>query len=327
MNYQAADSMPWVASAQAQIRRSSAAGRLPHSLLLVSPAGLGVENLAEWMMAFALCEREGARPCGSCGSCVLLNADSHPDAHVVRLEEDAQQIKVDQVRALIEALVTKSYRGGYKVGLIIGAESLNVNGANAFLKTLEEPTANTMLIMTARPAHRLPATIASRCLKVALRMPERATAEGWLRARDPSVADWAPALALAGGAPLSALEFEPAKLGAFERDMRDAVRQLSAGAVDVTLLADQWVRSDALLCVTWLENWITTRLRDRLGGASSAKTAEPIGLPAALLKPKIQRLFRMLDAAREFKRLAQTGMNRQLALEALLFEARAALEG
>ena len=70
-----------------------------------------------------------------CASCRLLRADSHPDAHVVRLEEDAQQIKVDQVRELIESLTLKSYRGGYKVGVIEGAEALNANGANAFLKT------------------------------------------------------------------------------------------------------------------------------------------------------------------------------------------------
>ena len=73
--------------------------------------------------------------------------------------------------SLIESLTLKSYRGGYKVGVIEGAEALNANGANAFLKTLEEPTANTVLIMIARPSHRLPATIASRCLRLTLRPP------------------------------------------------------------------------------------------------------------------------------------------------------------
>jgi DNA polymerase-3 subunit delta' len=326
MNYTVAATLPWLGAVQEQIRRSKAAARLPHSLLLLSAAGLGVEHLAEWILAYALCESPVGQPCGACPSCALLNADSHPDAHVVRLEDDAQQIKVDQVRALIEALVTKSYRGGYKVGLIVGAESLNVNGANAFLKTLEEPTANTVLIMTARPAHRLPATIASRCLKVTVRMPDRAAAEHWLRERDPAVKNWAPALALAGGAPLLAQELQAAKLAEVEAGMQAAVRQLAAGAVDVTVLAEQWVRTDAVLCASWLENWITTRLRESLTAAPSTKTAEPIGLPAALLKPKIQRLFRLLDAVKQFKRLTQTGMNQQLALEALLLEGRAALE-
>ena len=97
--------------------------------------------------------------------------DNHPDWHVVRLEEDAQQIKVDQIRGLIESLSLSSYRGGYKVGIVEGAEALNANGANAFLKTLEEPTDRTLLVMIARPSHRLPATIASRCLRLHLRPP------------------------------------------------------------------------------------------------------------------------------------------------------------
>src|SRR6202035_930997 len=122
------------------------------------------------------------RPCGACSSCRLLRSDSHPDSYIVRLEEDARQIKVDQVRGLIESLSLKSYRGGYKVGVIEGAEALNANGANAFLKTLEEPTANTLLIMIARPSHRLPATIASRCLRLTLSTPPTEAAIAWLEA-------------------------------------------------------------------------------------------------------------------------------------------------
>ena len=136
MNLDAASSLPWLQPAQQRLRQATESRRLPHSLLVQSPAGLGAESLAEWAMAFALCESESPRPCGACASCQLLAADSHPDAHVVRLEEDTQQIKVDQVRELIDALALKSYRGGYKVGLILGAEALNLNGANAFLKTL-----------------------------------------------------------------------------------------------------------------------------------------------------------------------------------------------
>ena len=151
MDFLKADLLPWLAGAQGRIRQAAAAGRLPHSLLILSVPGLGAEHLARWTAAFALCESADGRPCGECPSCALLRADTHPDLARVLLEEDAQQIKVDQVRQLIDALTTKSYRGGHKVGMIEGAEALNVNGANAFLKTLEEPTQNTMLIMTASP--------------------------------------------------------------------------------------------------------------------------------------------------------------------------------
>src|ERR1700726_3390283 len=136
------------------MRAAFAAQGLPHSLLLLSTPGLGAEQLAHWITALALCESEDTVPCGLCASCRLLRADSHPDSYVVRLEQDAQQIKVDQVRGLIESLALKSYRGGYKVAVIEGAESLNVNSANAFLKTLEEPTPNTVSVLVARPSHR-----------------------------------------------------------------------------------------------------------------------------------------------------------------------------
>jgi DNA polymerase-3 subunit delta' len=336
VDFLSADTLPWLKSVQQRLRASLAANRLPHSLLLLSAPGLGAEQLANWIAALTLCESPGVRPCGVCASCQLLRSDSHPDSYLVRLEEDAQQIKVDQVRGLIESLSLKSYRGGYKVGVIEGAEALNANGANAFLKTLEEPTANTVLIMIARPSHRLPATIASRCLRLMLVPPPAEVAIAWLEAHakanprstesaPPAAHSWDAALGLAGGAPLLAYELDALGIAALDADMRESLRQLGAGSVDVTLLADRWMKSNPGLRITWLENWITRRVHASLGGETSHQSGEPVRLPAALLKPKIRALFELLDAARELRRLASTGMNQQLAVEALLLGGRAAL--
>jgi hypothetical protein len=79
------------------------------------------------------------------------------------------------------------------------------------------------------------------------------------------------------------------------------------------------------LKLMWLENWITRRVQADLADPISLQTAEPVRLPAALLKAKIRSLFELLDAARELRRLASTGLNQQLALEALLLGGRAAL--
>ena len=190
MDFLTADSLPWLRGRSSACASRCGARRLPHALLLLSVPGLGAEQLANWIAASTLCESDAARPCGGCASCVLLRADSHPDAYVVRLEEDAQQIKVDQIRDLIESLSLSSYRGGYKVGIIEGAEALNANGANAFLKTLEEPTDNTLLIMIARPSHRLPATVASRCLRLDCALPRGRGAWAGSRRADPSVPNW-----------------------------------------------------------------------------------------------------------------------------------------
>lgn len=325
MDFLRAAALPWLAEPIARIRAAAAGARLPHSLLILGTPGLGAPQLAAWTIGFALCERAERRPCGECAACRLLGTDTHPDAHVVRLEEGAKQIKVEQVRELIEALAQKSYRGGYKVGLIEGAEALNANGANAFLKTLEEPTADTMLIMTAARSHRLPATVASRCLRLAIRAPEASVARDWLDAQCAHSPGRDAALALAGGAPLLAAELAECGLEALDADMRESLRRLAAGGVDPTVLAERWSRSDPLLRLAWLENWITRRILAGLGGEVSAQTAEPVRLPAALLKPKIRALYGLLDGVREFRRLASTNMNQQLALEALLLRSRSVL--
>jgi DNA polymerase III subunit delta' len=324
MDFLRADALPWLGEAQRRMRDARAAGRMPQALLVLSVPGLGAEQLAAWIGALALCESAPA-PCGACPSCLLLRSDSHPDFHAVGLLEDAQQIKVDQIRELIEALSLSSYRGGYKVAVVETAEALNANGANAFLKTLEEPSGRTLLVLIAKPSHRLPATIASRCLKLPLRTPAREAALAWLAAHGPKGGSWDAALALAGGAPLMALELAPESVAALDREMRHTLEQLAEDAIDVTALAEAWLRSDASLRLIWLENWITRRVRAQLGGADSLQSAEPVRLPGALLKPKIRPLFELLDAARELRRLAATGLNQQLALEAFLLGGRAAL--
>ena len=325
MDFLSADTLPWLEEPQQRMRAAFGAGRLPHSLLLLSVPGLGAEQLANWVTALALCESPGERPCNVCASCRLLRSDTHPDVHAVRLEEDAQQIKIDQVRELIESLTLKSYRGGYKVGTIEGAEALNANSANAFLKTLEEPSSDTMLIMIARPNHRLPATIASRCLRLSLRPPSTATAIEWLEAHSQASQPSEAALALAGGAPLLAMQLDAEGLSALDADMRQSIAELAEGSVDITLLSDRWLRSNPGVRIAWLENWITQRVQASLVPKTSHQTAEPVRLPAALLKPKIRALFGLLDAARDVRRLASTGMNQQLALEALLVNGRTAL--
>jgi DNA polymerase III subunit delta' len=346
MDYLSANSLPWLAETQERLRAAHAAGRLPPALLLVSPGGLGAELLAAWASALALCESAEGAPCGVCASCVLLRADTHPDVHVVRLLEDAQQIKVDQIRELIEALALSSYRGGYKVAVVEDAEALNANGANAFLKTLEEPSGKSLLILIAKPSHRLPATISSRCQRITLRAPARDQALAWLEQHAPgagsggsggsvgsvgsgsggSGGSWEAALALAGGAPLLALQLPRDSIVRLDQEMREALQRLAADSIDVSVLADAWARSDWQLKLVWLENWITRRVQAELGSVDSLQSAEPVRLPAALLKPKIRALFELLDSSRELRRLGSTGLNQQLALESLLLRGKVAIE-
>ena len=84
-------------------------------------------------------------------------------------EEDKQQISVDQIRAASERLTQTSYRHGYKIAVIEPAHQMTINAANSLLKTLEEPTPRSLLILlTSRPSA-LPPTVRSRCQKLTVR--------------------------------------------------------------------------------------------------------------------------------------------------------------
>ena len=227
MDFLSADSLPWLREPQLQdARESRRATPAAGSADAERSGSRGASNSRIGSRRSRCASRRPRAPCGACPSCVLLRADSHPDLHTVGLADDAQQVKVDQIRALIETLSLSSYRGGYKVAIVENAETLNANGANAFLKTLEEPTADTLLMLIAKPSHRLPATIASRCQRLTLKAPAREEALAWLQERDPAVPDWDSALALAAGAPLLALELPPAALAELDREMRATLKRL-----------------------------------------------------------------------------------------------------
>jgi DNA polymerase-3 subunit delta' len=234
--------------------------------------------------------------------------------HRVGLEEESKTLKVEQVRALVETLRLKSYRGRFKVGLIECAEALNESGANAFLKFLEEPPADTCLILVAKPTHRLPLTVASRCVKVKIRTPSAPVASAWLgKARPASRLGIPAALELAQGAPFLALELLEGGLAALDREMREDLGAMRTDSVDVTQLAERWSRGNAALRLGWFEHFIHARLRARLAP------------PGGSLNVSDRAWFGLVERIHALKGLAATGINQQLALESLLLDTRRAL--
>src|SRR3954467_3787261 len=111
---------PWQQGVLVQLQTAWSAERFPHALLLQGAEGLGKRHLAAWLSAAVLCDnsKPTLRVCGACPSCLLINAQSHPDFLWVDPEEDKQQISVDQVRAAMTRLTQTSYRHGYKVAVI-----------------------------------------------------------------------------------------------------------------------------------------------------------------------------------------------------------------
>jgi DNA polymerase-3 subunit delta' len=176
---------PWQQERWQQIRAAHAAGRLAHALLLAGPRGIGKEQFAHGLASFLLCEGGGSRPCGACRSCAQLAAGTHPNLMRLAPAEDKRDIAIDDVRDLLDRLHLSAHYGQAKVAIVAPADTLNANGVNALLKTIEEPPPATHILLVAERWRALPATLRSRCQIVRFARPRAADAEApdeWGRA-------------------------------------------------------------------------------------------------------------------------------------------------
>lgn len=144
------------------ILRTLAAGRLPHALLFKGPEGVGKQLFARGMAAALNC-RDHDRPgaCGNCMSCRKFRSGNHPDFLVISPEKGA--IKIEQVRRMCQALSYPPYESGTRVVLLEDVHTMRAEAANCLLKTLEEPPADNLLILTADSSREVLPTISSRC--------------------------------------------------------------------------------------------------------------------------------------------------------------------
>ena len=203
--------LPW----QRDAARAALAQRSnwPHALLIHGPRGIGKHALALNFAQGLLCEAPASDglACGACPGCRYAQAGQHPD--LLRLEllmldpddgslEAVETISVDRIRSLTGFAQLTGHRQQAKVAVIAPAERMLPAAANALLKTLEEPPPGTYLILVSDHPGRVPATILSRCRKMAAPLPTPAEAQAWLAAQGVARPDLA--LALAGGAPLTA---------------------------------------------------------------------------------------------------------------------------
>jgi DNA polymerase-3 subunit delta' len=170
---------PWLDFSFKQLASRITVNKLHHALLIQGPSGLGKSSFALQLAQLLLCKaRDGDNVCGQCQSCLLNAATTHPDLHVV---ESDKQIGVDQIRDAIKKLVSSAHMSGAKVLIIYHVHTMTESSANALLKTLEEPTANTFLLLTTDKPERLLPTIKSRCEKLALPLPTLDSTVAWVK--------------------------------------------------------------------------------------------------------------------------------------------------
>lgn len=317
----------WHAAAWQQLQASRQQQRLPHALLLSGEAGIGKAEFAAQVAASLLCEQPAAdgRACGHCHACQRVAAQTHPDRIQLAPEEPGKPIKVDAIRQLIQALSLTGHYGRYRVVLMEPAEVMNSNAANAFLKSLEEPPANTLLILVTSAPARLPATIRSRCQPLRLKSPDSAAAAAWLsqESGDSSQAEIELALRLTGGAPLLAARYLRNGWLGERRRLLQALAGCATGEtspLDAATLATQLLKLDRQLPIYWMYYWVADFIRlayDDNNIKNNDMTSDLQKLPRQVEQQALHRLLGKLQQAR---RLTETTVNPQLLWEDLMID-------
>jgi DNA polymerase-3 subunit delta' len=260
----------------------------PHALLLYGQAGVGKLRFAQHLAQGMLCEAPAANgePCGHCVACNWFAQGNHPDYRALLPEALAgeagsaasavadekgdgeegkkartlsKEIKIEQVRALLDFCGVGAHRGGARVVLVYPADALNAASANALLKTLEEPPAGVVFLLVSARIDRLLPTIVSRCRQWPMSTPAPDQARAWLV--EQGVSDAGALLAEAGGAPLAAF----ALAGDENRALRDfTLKQLAAGPeCDAFACAEALQKLPVAVVLGWLQRWLYDLVAER----------------------------------------------------------------
>jgi DNA polymerase-3 subunit delta' len=327
--------LPWQVDAARSIL--SRRGTVPHALLVHGPRGVGKHALALNLAQGLLCESPHADGlgCGTCMGCTLAVAGQHPDLMRIELlvidpEEDTIEmvdaIAIDRIRSLTDFVQLTSHRHRAKVAVIAPAERMNAPAANALLKTLEEPPQGTYLILVSDEPGRIPATLVSRCRKLATPLPTRNESLAWLAARGVEAPDVV--FAQAAGAPLRALALSDpgvqgerrAWLAALAVPDRMSVLALAA-RIDAGGKEER--RARLAHALEWLIAWTADLARVAAGGAVRLNPDAAAALERLATRVAPVALFRYHRSLLQQRAIQAHPLQSRLVAEAMLLDYQA----
>lgn len=307
--------------------------RVAHAYLFHGDDGIGKKLLALRFAQALNCEGEQeADACGTCRSCVQIEARTHPDFLVIEPDRELAnpQIKIEQIRELEQQIVYQPLVSLKKVFLIDDADRMTLGAANALLKTLEEPPAHSVLLLVSSRPSALPATVRSRCQNLRLAPPARTQVEAALvRTREIPPAD-ARLLAAASQSRLGAaltMDLTDTRTKQDELSTLASPKTLQSIATILTA-AETLHKSDrGPEVLDWLAQWIRDLLLVRVGADPDhlIHADRLSALKTAARGAKADRLAGLLDEVDALQRSAGRNLNLQMALETVLLRLREAL--
>ena len=331
--------LPWLEPPFRKLEAARLAGRLGHAWLIAGPAGVGKLNLA-LALARRLFGGELERDALDPGAALAAMAaryepqDRHPDLHWLypseRKQEDEEKekasVSIDQVRTATDALTLTAHRSGAKVLVIESAELLSRGAANALLKTLEEPTPNSYLLLLSQQPGSLPPTVRSRCQRLVLPTPDDDAVAAWLAVSPTVVRE---ARYAVGDAPLQIAAGIRGELLTKFSKLESDLTAISEDRLDPLSIVQSWIkgetkaetRAETELALSWLQRRLHGALRARLaesGGSTSVTVPPAATLHNAWRALPARALFDEYDRAEKLLNLLGSGLNIELALAAML---------
>jgi len=284
--------LPWQRDTWENLIGLAEKNRLPHALLISGEEGCGRRRFATALSRYLLCKTpvQGSN-CGQCKNCVLSQSEGHSDWRWVAPIGKARGVGIDQIRDVIRFSAQTSALGQFKIVVIHPADGMTLAAANAFLKCLEEPAMDTLILLVTRSPAGVPATIRSRCQHVRLHTPSFDDALSWLAilSGDEELAQRA--LVAAKGRPLPAdrLLTDDGALQAAEAQHRQ-MSGVFAGKGDQTEVASMLSSMDAEAAVSDL----LARLHHHLRELSSEKLREQKAHSLFALESRLRDLQRAI---------------------------------
>lgn len=313
---------PWQHEQWQQLINLKNENRLPHALLLSGMGGTGKESFADHLSRLLLCQQNKAETDCECHTCRLIAGRAHPNVLWIEPEKSGQAIKVDQVRHVSEFVNQSSFQDGYRVILIHPADAMNINAANALLKTLEEPASGAILVLIADQHARLPATILSRCQRIAFPQPRKQEALAWLaqQLKDTTIQPEL-LLELANGAPFAALKLIEEKALACRQTLFQMLYALNQKQSDPIVCAAQGKDSDLLPWLDFLLSWLRDLSWLQLTEDETVLINQDYRAELIELKQKTQlnNNIKLMEYAQKLRGQISVGinLNKQLVMESL----------
>ena len=238
-------------------------GRIAPAYLFVGPEGIGKKLVAvRFAQALNCLSPVNGTPCGACRPCANIAAGSYPDVGFYKSDKDSGLFGIDTVRDLRQAVSLKPYEGKRKVFIVDALRSFTDAAANAFLKTLEEPPPDTVIIMIVRTAGGLPGTMISRSVSLRFRPLSRDIVERILVRDHGFDAASARSAAFASGGSLSVVTGETG--GKFAEERRHIIDEITTMAL-FDKEPDGGARQIALRQVDELLIWYRDMMLVKLG--------------------------------------------------------------